>query len=337
MVGLDALTQHPGHLALSGASMQALRGKRPEEKVIQLSWKPSEIRTSKGMFITQKAKPKMERSTVADNDSGKSVLSEIRTSAGMFIDKRLLQGRAAVLCCAVLGWRGLGCLVVVPVLVFALSQGNSTPNPPNPTPAPPVPVPVPAPVVPSHEGEQNQEAMQVLQYKHGQKYEAHYDDYHDKQTPMQGGHRIATVLMYLSEIQKGGETVFPNAAPKKGDALLFWSLKPDATADFFSLHSGCPVIEGEKWSATKWIHVNSFEPPKRDPSVCTDDDPRCPEWAGAGECAKNPVYMVGDDRYPGSCRKACKVCVPKAEAEAEGRRREEQEEEEEEGEEEVEP
>ena len=33
------------------------------------------------------AKDKLEKSMVADNDSGESVASEVRTSSGMFIDK----------------------------------------------------------------------------------------------------------------------------------------------------------------------------------------------------------------------------------------------------------
>jgi prolyl 4-hydroxylase len=62
-----------------------------------------------------------------------------------------------------------------------------------------------------------------------------------------------------SDVESGGETVFPSAAvnsskvsywnelsecgktgvavrPKLGDALLFWSMKPDATPDPLSLH-----------------------------------------------------------------------------------------------------
>jgi len=36
---------------------------------------------------------------------------------------------------------------------------------------------------------------------------------------------------------------------RKGNALLFFSMKPDGSFDGASLHSGCPVIRGEKWSA----------------------------------------------------------------------------------------
>lgn len=50
--------------------------------------------------------------------------------------------------------------------------------------------------------------------------------------------------------------------PTKGDALLFFSLHPDASTDDLSLHGGCPVEQGEKWSATKWMHVASFDRPK---------------------------------------------------------------------------
>lgn len=58
---------------------------------------------------------------------------------------------------------------------------------------------------------ENGEDLQVLRYEHGQKYDAHFDYFHDKVNIARGGHRIATVLMYLSNVTKGGETVFPNA------------------------------------------------------------------------------------------------------------------------------
>nr|CAB3452250.1 unnamed protein product [Digitaria exilis] len=88
-------------------------------------------------------------------------------------------------------------------------------------------------------------------------------------------------FLYLSTVDKGGETVFPNAKgwesqpkddtfsecaqkglavkPVKGDAVLFFSLHVDGVPDPLSLHGSCPVIKGEKWSAPKWIHVRSYE------------------------------------------------------------------------------
>lgn len=98
--------------------------------------------------------------------------------------------------------------------------------------------------------------------------------------------------------------------PVKGDALLFFNLHPNSTTDADSLHGSCPVIEGEKWSATKWIHVRSLdgeEEAKTD--ECQDEHDMCSGWAAAGECAKNPEYMVGTRDSPGSCRKSCNVCA----------------------------
>ena len=60
-------------------------------------------------------------------------------------------------------------------------------------------------------GSENAESIQVLRYEIGQKYDAHFDYFHDKKNVKRGGQRIATVLMYLTDVKKGGETVFPNA------------------------------------------------------------------------------------------------------------------------------
>ena len=95
----------------------------------------------------------------------------------------------------------------------------------------------------SHIPEDNGEGMQLLHYINGQKYEPHHDYFHDTVNPQKsnGGQRVATMLMYLTTVEEGGETVFPNAAEKvegdnwsdcakkglavhivKGDALLFF-------------------------------------------------------------------------------------------------------------------
>lgn len=97
--------------------------------------------------------------------------------------------------------------------------------------------------------------------------------------------------------------------PRKGDALLFFSLHPSAIPDPSSLHGGCPVIEGEKWSATKWVHVDSFDKIIGSANGnCTNNHENCERWAALGECTKNPEYMVGTPALPGYCRRSCNVC-----------------------------
>jgi prolyl 4-hydroxylase len=44
----------------------------------------------------------------------------------------------------------------------------------------------------------------------GEKYEPHYDYFTDSVNTIRGGHRVATVRLYLTDFV-GGETVFPLA------------------------------------------------------------------------------------------------------------------------------
>ena len=41
--------------------------------------------------------------------------------------------------------------------------------------------------------------------------------------------------------------------PKRGDAIMFYSQKPDGSLDDSSLHGGCPVLSGTKWAANVWV------------------------------------------------------------------------------------
>jgi prolyl 4-hydroxylase len=115
---------------------------------------------------------------------------------------------------------------------------------------------------------ENGEDMQVLHYKVGGEYQPHYD-YFDPSTPgglihfNRGGQRVATLLVYLNTVEKGGETIFPKAnlaiTPTKGKAVLFYNVKHDGKIDPKSFHGGAPVIAGEKWIATIWLRERKFE------------------------------------------------------------------------------
>jgi len=70
----------------------------------------------------------------------------------------------------------------------------------------------------------NYESFQVLRYELGQKYNAHHDA-SESQVRLSCGPRILTFFLYLSDVEEGGETGFPqlgiNVKPKKGSALLW--------------------------------------------------------------------------------------------------------------------
>ncbi|XP_021691087.2 probable prolyl 4-hydroxylase 10 isoform X1 [Hevea brasiliensis] len=216
---------------------------RQEPSAEVISWEPRAfiyhnfLSKEECDYLINLANPHMQKSTVVDSESGKSKDSRVRTSTGTFLprgrDKKIREIE-----------KRIADFTFIPV--------------------------------------EHGEGLQVLHYEVGQKYEPHFDYFLDEFNTKNGGQRIATVLMYLSDVEEGGETVFPSAKgnysavpwwnelsecgkgglsvkPKMGDALLFWSMKPDASLDPSSLHGGCPVIKGNKWSATKWMHVNEYK------------------------------------------------------------------------------
>ncbi len=44
----------------------------------------------------------------------------------------------------------------------------------------------------------------------------HYDYFFHEGATSNGGNRLATVLMYLADVEEGGETTFPNVPAPKG-------------------------------------------------------------------------------------------------------------------------
>ncbi len=110
------------------------------------------------------------------------------------------------------------------------------------------------------------EGLQVLRYAPGAEYRPHYD-YFDPADPgtavllKRGGQRVASLVMYLNTPPRGGATTFPDAgfavAPRRGAAVFFSYDRPHP--DTRTLHGGAPVLEGEKWVATKWLRAGRFD------------------------------------------------------------------------------
>ena len=170
--------------------------------------------------IVALARARLARSETVQIATGASEVNEARTSEGMFFER----GEHAV--CAALEAR-LAALLHWPV--------------------------------------ENGEGLQVLRYRPGAEYKPHYD-YFDPEQPgtpailTRGGQRVASIVCYLNTPTCGGATVFPDVqldvSPVKGNAVFFSYDRPHPMTR--SLHGGAPVIEGEKWVATKWLRERRF-------------------------------------------------------------------------------
>jgi prolyl 4-hydroxylase len=112
---------------------------------------------------------------------------------------------------------------------------------------------------------ENGEGLQILRYVPGAEYKAHHDYFDPAQpgTPtilQRGGQRVGTLLMYLNTPPRGGGTGFPDVGVEVGamcgNAVFFSYDRPHVVTR--TLHAGLPVLEGEKWVATKWLREREF-------------------------------------------------------------------------------
>ena len=114
---------------------------------------------------------------------------------------------------------------------------------------------------------ENGEGLQILNYKVGGEYKTHFDYFPPEDSGSaahiaKGGQRVSTLVIYLNDVEQGGETIFPSVqlsvVPKKGSAVYFEYCNSMGQVDPKSLHGGTPVILGEKWIATKWMRQHMY-------------------------------------------------------------------------------
>lgn len=105
------------------------------------------------------------------------------------------------------------------------------------------------------------EGIQAQKYEPGQYYKEHYDYYvpftkeYNTYTEWMG-QRTWTFMIYLNDVEKGGETYFKHLdikiKPQTGLAIFWNNLWPFGWPNYKTLHEALPPISGNKYVLTKW-------------------------------------------------------------------------------------
>lgn len=172
--------------------------------------------------LIERARGQLQRSGVVDRETGNSVVSDVRTSEGTHFP------------------RGDGEIVTTIERRLSKLTGLDT---------------------------QRFEPMQILHYNTGGEYKPHNDYFAPdsaggRAQAKRGGNRIATLILYLNNVEDGGETYFPRPGvevrPRRGRAVYFEYMNAKHELDIRCEHAGQPVQKGEKWIATKWMRVGNY-------------------------------------------------------------------------------
>lgn len=113
------------------------------------------------------------------------------------------------------------------------------------------------------------EGLQVIRYGTGGQVTPHFDFLipshgDNEQSLRRSGQRISTLIVYLNDVERGGETLFPEVGltvcAQRGQAIYFEYCNSANQLDPLSVHAGTPVLAGEKWALTKWMRQRRFIP-----------------------------------------------------------------------------
>lgn len=106
------------------------------------------------------------------------------------------------------------------------------------------------------------EPLQGHYYRRGQFFKAHTDYFKPSEMATYGkdqGQRTYTFLVYLNDVDRGGETWFPkldiSVRPVAGTALV-WNNRRGGFPNPHTLHQGNAVLKGSKVILTKWFRTN---------------------------------------------------------------------------------
>jgi len=109
----------------------------------------------------------------------------------------------------------------------------------------------------------NFDFVQAARYKPGNYFAAHHDN-HPTFHHLPCGTRIFSIFVYLTDVEEGGATAFPQLGlqtqAKRGAAVLFQNTldsDPEQTDDRTE-HEALPVVRGEKRGLNMWLYHYNY-------------------------------------------------------------------------------
>jgi len=111
------------------------------------------------------------------------------------------------------------------------------------------------------------ELLQAQRYAPGQEYKVHCDYFPPRvhYWPVMrkcGGQRVWTTMIYLCDVDDGGETNFPRLGlkvpPRRGTLLIWNNMRPDGSPNGETVHAALPVIRGSKYVLTRWYRERTW-------------------------------------------------------------------------------
>ena len=105
------------------------------------------------------------------------------------------------------------------------------------------------------------ETMQAQKYEIGEYYKEHYDFFspfnHEYKTYCEWmGQRTWTTMIYLNDVEEGGETYFKHLnlkiKPKKGLLIGWNNLYKNGFPNYKTMHEALPPLIKSKYIITKW-------------------------------------------------------------------------------------
>ena len=111
------------------------------------------------------------------------------------------------------------------------------------------------------------EAIQGQKYEEGEFYKNHWDYYHPLSAEYKTycewmGQRTWTFMIYLNDVEEGGETYFKfldlKIKPEPGLAIFWNNLYSFGWPNFKTMHEALPPTKGKKYILTKWYRAWSL-------------------------------------------------------------------------------